>query len=170
MTPNGQAVKASRFFMGGAHEQLSESIASYFDCSSDFFKTIDYDPLEFDQTTPLSDTNWSISSTDFSLPQEIFKNYSSPTEAYYAIMKTLLQIQFTSLAFVLGEVKIERIYLDGGFQKNQIFVKHLARSFADLEVYCSDFSLGAALGAALSVHPTDFDEKKLHAIYGMERI
>jgi sugar (pentulose or hexulose) kinase len=170
MTPNGQAVKASRFFMGGAHEQLSKSIASYFDCSSDFFKTIDYDPLEFDQTIPLSDTNWSISSTDFSLPKEIFKNYSSPTEAYYAIMKTLLQIQFTSLAFILRGVKIERIYLDGGFQKNQIFIKHLARSFADLEVYCSDFSLGAALGAALSVHPTNFDEKNLHAIYGMERI
>ena len=170
MTPNGQAVKAIRFFMGGAHEQLSKSIASYFDCSSDFFKTIDYDPLEFDQTIPLSDTNWSISSTDFSLPKEIFKNYSSPTEAYYAIMKTLLQIQFTSLAFILRGVKIERIYLDGGFQKNQIFIKHLARSFADLEVYCSDFSLGAALGAALSVHPTNFDEKNLHAIYGMERI
>ena len=170
MTPNGQAVKASRFFMGGAHEQLSKSIASYFDCSSDFFKTIDYDPLEFDQTTPLSNTNWSISSTDFSLPKEIFKNYSSPTEAYYAIMKTLLQIQFTSLAFILRGVKIERIYLDGGFQKNQIFIKHLARSFADLEVYCNDFSLGAALGAALSVHPTNFDEKNLHAIYGMERI
>ena len=170
MTPNGQSVKASRFFIGGAHEQLSKSIASYFDCSSDFFKTIDYDPLEFDQTIPLSDTNWSISSTDFSLPKEIFKNYSSPTEAYYAIMKTLLQIQFTSLAFILRGVKIERIYLDGGFQKNQIFIKHLARSFVDLEVYCSDFSLGAALGAALSVHPTNFDEKKLHTIYGMERI
>jgi len=170
MTPNGQSVKASRFFMGGAHEQLSKSIASYFDCSSDFFKTIDYDPLEFDQTIPLSDTNWSISSTDFSLPKEIFKNYSSPTEAYYAIMKTLLQIQFTSLAFILRGVKIERIYLDGGFQKNQIFIKHLARSFVDLEVYCSDFSLGAALGAALSVHPTNFDEKNLHTIYGMERI
>ena len=170
MTPNGQAVKASRFFMGGAHEQLSKSIASYFDCSSDFFKTIDYDPLEFDQTTPLSNTNWSISSTDFSLPKEIFKNYSSPTEAYYAIMKTLLQIQFTSLAFILRGVKIERIYLDGGFQKNQIFVKHLARNFADLEVYCSEFPLGAALGAALSIHPTDFDEKNLHAIYGMEQI
>jgi sugar (pentulose or hexulose) kinase len=170
MAPNGQAVKASRFFMGGAHEQLSKSIASYFDCSLNFFKTIDYDPLEFDQTIPLSDTNWSISSTDFSLPKEIFKNYSSPTEAYYAIMKTLLQIQFTSLAFILRGVKIERIYLDGGFQKNQIFIKHLARSFADLEVYCSDFSLGAALGAALSVHPTNFDEKNLHAIYGMERI
>ena len=170
MTPNGQSVKASRFFMGGAHEQLSKSIASYFDCSSDFFKTIDYDPLEFDQTIPLSDTNWSISSTDFNLPKEIFKNYSSPTEAYYAIMKTLLQIQFTSLAFILRGVKIERIYLDGGFQKNQIFIKHLARSFVDLEVYCSDFSLGAALGAALSVHPTNFDEKNLHTIYGMERI
>ncbi len=170
MTPNGQSVKASRFFMGGAHEQLSKSIASYFDCSSDFFKTIDYDPLEFDQTIPLSDTNWSIFSTDFSLPKEIFKNYSSPTEAYYAIMKTLLQIQFTSLAFILRGVKIERIYLDGGFQKNQIFIKHLARSFVDLEVYCSDFSLGAALGAALSVHPTNFDEKNLHTIYGMERI
>ncbi len=170
MTPNGQSVKASRFFMGGAHEQLSKSIASYFDCSSDFFKTIDYDPLEFDQTIPLSDTNWSISSTDFSLPKEIFKNYSSPTGAYYAIMKTLLQIQFTSLAFILRGVKIERIYLDGGFQKNQIFIKHLARSFVDLEVYCSDFSLGAALGAALSVHPTNFDEKNLHTIYGMERI
>jgi sugar (pentulose or hexulose) kinase len=126
--------------------------------------------LKFDQTTSLNDTNWSISSTDFSLPHEIIKNYSSPTEAYYAIMKTLLQIQFTSLAFVLGKTKIERIYLDGGFQKNQIFIKHLARSFADLEVYCSDFPLGAALGAALSIHPTDFDDKNLHAIYGMDRI
>ena len=42
--------------------------------------------------------------------------------------------------------------------------------FADLEVYRSDFALGSALGAALTVHPSTFEEQELHTIYGMERI
>jgi hypothetical protein len=37
-------------------------------------------------------------------------------------------------------------------------------------VYRSDFSLGAALGAALCVHPIPFEKKDLFDIYGMERL
>jgi len=170
MTPQGQPVKASRFFMGGAHEQLCGSIVSHFKCNSDFYKTLTYEAEVFDQVTPLNGLNWSIATIDFSLPQTALKKYTSPKEAYYALMKTLLQIQLDALAHVIGKTKIERIYLDGGFQKNQVFVKHLSRCFADLEVYRSDFALGAALGAALTVHPSAFEEQELHTIYGMERI
>ena len=66
-TIEGNSVKASRFFMGGAHDQLCKCIRSHFECATDFYKEIDYDPVLYDQTKAFSEHSWSLSATDFNL-------------------------------------------------------------------------------------------------------
>jgi sugar (pentulose or hexulose) kinase len=43
----------------------------------------------------------------------------------------------------------ENIYITGGFAKNRIFIKLMARAFPSKKVYTSEISNATALGAAL---------------------
>lgn len=169
-TIEGNSVKASRFFMGGAHEQLCQRIYSHFECASDFYKGIDYDPVLYDQTEVFSEHSWSLLATDFNLEASSLQKFDNPTNAYYAIMKTLIEIQVQSIRLVLDKQAIKLMYIDGGFQKNKLFVKRLAQHFPELKVYCSDYSLGAALGAAICTQNNTFSRQDLHNIYGMKPI
>jgi len=171
MTTSKTPIKACRFFMGGAHDQLCLHLSEYYNVPATFYKSIDYEESTYEQTTPFLAKHWSLSTTDFLFDTPLFfENYGSLMEAYYAVMKSLIQIQLESLRLVLGEQKIKSLYIDGGFQNNTLFVKQMAKSFPELTVYRSDFSLGAALGAALCVHPIPFEKKDLFDIYGMERL
>ena len=169
-TIEGNSVKASRFFMGGAHDQLCKRIRSHFECATDFYKEIDYDPVLYDQTKAFSEHSWSLSATDFNLEASSLQKFDNPTTAYYAVMKSLIEIQVQSIQLVLDQQVIKLMYIDGGFQKNKLFVKRIGERFPKLKVYRSDFSLGAALGAALCVQNSTFSRKNLHNIYGIKPI
>jgi L-fuculokinase len=45
-----------------------------------------------------------------------------------------------------------RIYVDGGFTKNEKFLVLLAQSYPGLEVYAAEVAQASALGAALAIH------------------
>jgi glycerol kinase len=47
--------------------------------------------------------------------------------------------------------EFQRMYIDGGFSKNKIFIQSLKIQFPDLEIMVSEFSSGASLGAAMQV-------------------
>ena len=53
---------------------------------------------------------------------------------------------------VLGNTKVKRIFVDGGFGKNSIYMNMLALAFKDIEVYAASVAQATAVGAALSIH------------------
>jgi glycerol kinase len=97
------------------------------------------------------------------------RSFGSYREAYHHLVADIVAQQKDSTNLVLGDVK--RIFVDGGFGKNPIFMHLLSEAFHGLEVYAASVSQASALGAALVMHrhwnekakPSDLIEMKLYA-------
>jgi len=47
---------------------------------------------------------------------------------------------------------VKRIFVDGGFSNNQIYMELLASVFLELEVFAASMAQATAVGTALSIH------------------
>ncbi len=77
----------------------------------------------------------------------------------------LVAQQVASTKLVFGSKPPKKIFVDGGFSKNPIFMNLLAEAFYNIQVFVSDLSQASALGAALVIAPhwnqNSFDFGKL---------
>jgi L-fuculokinase len=134
MTYKGEPVKASRAFLGAEHEQATKEIATIYTISEDFFKEITFDALIISAL-------------------QSGKKPTNSTEAYHQLMLQLIEKQVKSIHLVLQDTPIERIFIDGGFSKNEIYMQLLAQAFPKMQVYAASVAQATALGAAMAIHP-----------------
>jgi glycerol kinase len=94
------------------------------------------------------------------------ESFNSYAEAYHLLVADIVAGQMRSTKRILGNVK--RIFVDGGFSGNPIFMHLLSEAFPGMEVYAASVSQASAIGAALIMHehwngmakPQDLIEKK----------
>jgi sugar (pentulose or hexulose) kinase len=67
-------------------------------------------------------------------------------------MNALITKQFASSMLVLKNQPVDRIFVDGGFSKNDVFMNLLARKFSKLQIYSTSIAQASALGAAMAIH------------------
>ncbi|HLQ98995.1 MAG TPA: FGGY family carbohydrate kinase [Sphingobacterium sp.] len=146
----GKPVKASRLFLGNEHDIQSKRIASFFAVSPVFFRGLKVDGEKMDEMLqgfsedPL--VLESFSKKDLSL-------FKTAEEAYYALMAHLVNAQVQSLTLIMSKKKpIKRLFVDGGFSKNQLFMQMLAKQLNEIEVFAASMAQATALGAALVIH------------------
>jgi glycerol kinase len=60
------------------------------------------------------------------------------------------QVQSTSL--VLNGSPVKRLFVDGGFSKNSIYMNLLAAAFPHIEIYAASMAQATSMGAALAIH------------------
>jgi len=78
--------------------------------------------------------------------------FENDTEAYHQGMIDLVQRQYQSTQLVLGNTGARRVFVDGGFSKNAVFMNLLAAAFPGMEVYAASMAQATAAGAALAIH------------------
>lgn len=145
---DGQAIKASRLLSGLFHEQQSERIAQHFGVNAKDLFSMQYDSSL--AIKPLDLTGYRVQNPLEGFEREI--NESSVEEAYHQLIADLIALQKVSTDLVLKETSVKRIFVDGGFGKNDIFMKMLANVYSELDVYTSEVPQASALGAALVLH------------------
>ena len=141
----GKPVKASRLFSGYEHEQQVKRIAEHFNCDAIIFRTMNFD----------SETNKQLKSRhpqDINFAERDLSAFSNATEAYHQLVRDLVRSQIASTILVLKDTPVKRIFVDGGFSKNSVFMHLLATSFPDMEVFAASMAQASAVGAALVVH------------------
>lgn len=143
----GNTVKASRLFAGYEHDKQAKRIADHFNASPAKFKHIE---ICWDTIARLRDQNLGHALPDFE--QVELKNYESFQEAYHALMLHLVKVQVRATKLVLGKQPIMRVFVDGGFSKNNIYMNLLAHEFQDMEVFAASMAQATAIGAALAIH------------------
>jgi len=156
MQYNGQPVKASRLFAGYQHEQEIKRLAAYFATPIDYYKSVAFDPA----TVQLLKTAVKTELLDF----------DSYEEAYHWLIMDVVEQQITSTTLVLKGSAVKKIFVDGGFGKNLIYMTLLAASFPEIEVFAASVAQATSLGAALSIHtswnltsiPTDLIDLKAY--------
>ena len=143
---NGKSVKASRLFTGYEHEQESKRIAAHFNQSPAMYRTLTY-KAQFMRDLPIVETGAEFKDIDLSA-------FKSGEHAYYSLIMHLVQKQYKSSMLVIAYTGIKRIFVDGGFSKNEIFMNLMAACFPNIEVYAASMAQASALGAALVIHNT----------------
>jgi L-fuculokinase len=129
MQYTGKPVKASRLFAGNAHEQAIKQMAQLFEKPSDYYKTVTFASQLIEN-----------------------QNDNSYEAAYHQLIMDLVNQQIASTKLVLEDDSVTKLFVDGGFGKNEIYMKLLAKAFPKMEVYASSVAQATALGAALAIH------------------
>jgi len=153
----GKPVKASRLFAGYEHEQQVKRLSSYFGKPYDYFTNVACDAeILYSQKPAVK--NMSKADEKVMVGQSAFadrnlaefKNYE---EAYHQLITDIISQQIKSTILVLRGTAVKRIFVDGGFSKNAIYMYLLAEAFPSIEVYAASVAQASALGAALAIHP-----------------
>ncbi len=158
LSPEKEQVKSSRLFMGHFHEIWVDIFADHFDMPFDTFRNIKFDAekLELVRSTfegfpvffPHGKDSFEVGLAHVNL--DVFQDYE---EAYTKLMIDLTKLCVESIKLVIPKNdSTKNIFISGGFARNEIFVKLVARSFEDKRVYTSEIDNSSALGAALVVY------------------
>lgn len=157
MEYKGKPVKASRLFAGNEHEQQTKILAQHFNKPVDYYKEIKYNSITVQQLqkkysfdVPVKKNENDIYSSVFQTRKlEAFKDYE---EAYHCLLLDIMLQQYNSTKLVLSGSTVSRIFVDGGFSNNSIYMHLLALAFPKLEVYAASVAQATAMGAALAIH------------------
>jgi hypothetical protein len=152
-------VKSSRLFLGHMHDVNVKRLTRAFGLKEDAYKNI---PLNGTLMRSLEDRNKGSrvffrngipeDYTDQTVEPKSFRDFE---EAYHCLMLDLVDLATASIKLIIG--KYERtvnLYITGGFAKNPIFLKGIARRFMDKKVYTSEIPNATSLGAALVLWKT----------------
>lgn len=153
MDYRGKPIKASRLFSGNEHEKQTKLLAEHFLVQVDYYNRVNYNPaftIKFKRNASLHKGRIN---EDLSFIQRDYSLYKTYEEAYHQFIFDLISKQVISTRLVLnGNTPIKRIFVDGGFSKNPVFMNILAAAFPQLEVYAASVPQATALGAALAIH------------------
>ncbi|WP_445736521.1 FGGY-family carbohydrate kinase [Mariniflexile sp.] len=170
MRINGKPVKATRLFLGNEYKIQVSKLDTYFGVLEDYHRHVqfDYDTyFEINRNFEYMFKWESIS--DENMPSETkipFKNFE---QAYHQLMTELVLLQIKSIKSAIGEDDIKRLYVDGGFSNNDLYIKLLSHHFRDKKLLTTDSSLGSALGAAISISDTQLNSKFLKKNYALKK-
>lgn len=160
----GDPVKASRLFAGNEHERAVRHLADYFQTELSYYKRVSFDESillslksRFKQAS--ADTAKLGSLEDSTFSERNLNDFSSYEEAYHQLLLDLMAQQVASVRLARGNTAIRRIFVDGGFSRNEIYLQLLAMAFPECEVMASEIAQASALGAALVIEDAWNKEK-----------
>ncbi|MCH7409363.1 FGGY family carbohydrate kinase [Belliella sp. DSM 111904] len=158
---HGQPIKISRLYIGEEHKYQIEKLYEHFKLEKGYYKALKFDSkylkdsnenktkkYHFQYLNPEVFGLSQAKSNDFSQ----FENFES---AYYCFLDELTDLQVASLKLVLDQFPVKKLYIDGGFNANEIFVEMLRIKLPYISIETSNFALGTALGAALLVNKVE---------------
>ena len=103
------------------------------------------------------------------MPPKTVLRYTSFEDAYHHLMMELVLLQVKSIQTAKGDMTIEKLFVDGGFSDNDIYIHLLSHHFRTMELRTTDSSLGSALGAAICISDTQLNSKFLKKNYSMKK-
>ncbi len=161
---DGKPVRAARLFLGKEYSQQSEALVSHFGLSvrrppgvafseqwyrslmSNYTRTFHFESIRREGYNPASTH---------------LDRFGSFEEAYHQLMIELVELQLIAIQLAQGSTPAKKIYLDGGFADNKVFVALLARELKDIDLTTTQNPLGSALGAALMISEAELDQQHL---------
>lgn len=170
MRIDGSPVRAGSLFMGQEYADQVAWLADYFAVAEDHHKTISFDQ-------ELAETLMKNFQPRFNL-KHLSKGGGKPTvlpddwqydTAYHQLILELVDKQCESLNAALGATAIVKLFIDGGFTANEVYLQLLANRYQGIKVRTTDASLGSALGAAIAIAPLKLGKKFLKKNFGLRK-
>lgn len=144
----GKPVKASRLFSGNEYEREVKRLSAYFGKNFRHYQSMPYNP----DVLKSIDTQEKPLKKESPFADRDLSAFSSDEEAYHQLMYDLAMQQYQSTKLVMDGGDVKKIFVDGGFSKNNVFMHLLAKLFPEVQVYATSMAQGTALGCALAIH------------------
>ncbi|RTE53886.1 carbohydrate kinase [Arenibacter aquaticus] len=170
MRINGKAVKASRLFLGNEYKEQVKVLSQHFKVPSDYHKTIGFDHDIYCEIVKDFEYMFSwVGIQDKNMPATTRIPYDKFEHAYHQLMVELVLLQVDCIKMISGNDAIEKLYIDGGFSDNEVYIQLLSHYLRDMSLNTTDSSLGSALGAALCISDTKLNSKFLKKNYALKK-
>jgi L-fuculokinase len=146
-------IKAARLFAGHVHEESVKKIAEHFHKDFGYHNTVDYSETIVTKLFPNQATAHPFDPAVMLRPGFFTSNrdlnmFKSFEDAYHQLMIDIVSFQAASTLLVT-EPATQQLFVEGGFNKNKVFMTLLAKKFATLKVTSTDMPDASALGAAM---------------------
>ena len=170
---HGSPVKASRLFAGNEHEQQVKILAAHFNVPIDHYHKVLFSPALLEKINAQNIDTVAETGVNASVfAERNLSDFTSYEKAYHQLIYDIIQQQKVSTSLVLSAKKVSRIFVDGGFAKNPVYMHMLAAAFPTMEVFAASVSQATAIGAALAIHadwntqpvPGDMVELKYYTV------
>lgn len=170
MRINGKPVKASRLFLGNEYSLQVKELSEKFGVAKDYHKMVkfDYDTF-FDIIKNFSYSfRWKSINID-NMPAQTEVPYHKFEHAYHHLMIELVLLQVESIKTATGNDTIEKLFIDGGFSDNDVYIKLVSHYLRNMELRTTDSSLGSAMGAAMAISDTQLNSQFLKKNYSLKK-
>lgn len=170
MRINGKPVKASRLFLGNEYKVQVEKLNAHFGVDDDYHRNVkfNYDTyLEINKDFKHFYKWEGIEDVD--MPEKTKIGYHEYEHAYHQLMIELVLLQIKCINKAIGEDTVSRLYVDGGFSDNDLYIKLLSHYFRGKKLRTTNASLGSALGAAISISDSKLNSKFLKRNYALKK-
>jgi len=150
MKIDSSPVKTSRIFLGAEHEIKLNQLMGFFQ-----IKNFDSSKIKFNKKIYLAikknknNYRWTYLSNENCPKHEIF-NFENFDEAYHRLILELFQILKKSISVIFDEC-IKKIYVEGGFSKNKIFIEILKINYPNHKIIINTISNASSRGAAMLI-------------------
>ncbi len=158
MSVTSKPVKSSRIFIGQLHETGLKMLNEHFRTTDDFYRNVYFDQdLYIMLKSRYSGDRRAFftsgpGSREFRERIDLF-DFKSFDEAYHQLMSELTDLTIESIRLIIPQNDdTENMYITGGFAKNNIFLRLMAKAFPEKKVYTSLINDASALGAALAIY------------------
>lgn len=158
-----EQVKASRLFMGHIHDVNVEKLNRYFGVGADYVKTVKTNSIKIARLISTYKERLFLRNgvpadyVDNTTDLSCFLTYS---DAYHRLVADLVDLCIESLSLIIPQNDpIKTIYITGSFANNELFVRLLAARLPKKKVFISWIDHAAALGAAMAVWGSVFEEE-----------
>ena len=149
----GNPVKGSRLFAGHQHEEQVKRIAAHFNKNSAQYRNINFDYSIIKNLENLPSIEYDYSNLKESVfAKRKLSDFSTDIEAYHQLMLDIVKQQFISTSLIMEGDSTKRIFVDGGFSKNNIYMNLLAIHFKGIEIFAASMAQASSVGAALAIH------------------
>lgn len=170
MRINGKPVKASRLFLGNEYKIQVQKLDKHFGVNDDYHRSVKFNYDTYSEIIKNFNHSYKWDSIiDKDMPAKTDVSFDTYEEAYHQLMTELVLLQIKSINEAKGGDMISRLYVDGGFSDNDVYIKLLSHYFRDIQLRTTNASLGSALGAAISISDTKLNSKFLKKNYALKK-
>ncbi|MEZ5038914.1 MAG: FGGY family carbohydrate kinase [Saprospiraceae bacterium] len=172
MQLNGQAVKAARLFLGHEYSLQVRQLHDFFKKEEGYHRSVQFDEKLYARLKESNKPFFKFESIQLQRPQpeaSQWQTFSSFEAAYHQLMLELMGLQIQSAQKAMGKSPIKKIYVDGGFADNDIFVKLLSYHFKGHKLRTTQSPLGSAIGAAMVIDDKKPGKKFLKKHYALKK-
>jgi sugar (pentulose or hexulose) kinase len=152
LTYEGKPVKAARLFAGHVHEQQVKRIAEHFNTDPAHYRNMAFDPELIAVLGSMESDAREADIKHCVFEGRELSGFEDDRLAYHQLMFDIMLQQNFSTRLVLDGAGVKRIFVDGGFSNNSIYMNLLAQLFPHMEVFAASIAQATAIGAALAIH------------------